>query len=192
MSFESPITDYIDSNLNTISNQTIISEIGQKMVDLGVDSILVLENEEISGIVTQKDLMTAFSKKIDFSETVESIVSKPLITITNTANVGQALKMMKENDIRRLVVKEGSNPIGMITQKKIFGNLSSKAFEIPELEMPEKIKCPYCSSLFQEKDELSKHIDQIHIGYGVFQGNFSRAEDLGSVSSPEHYPKTIP
>ncbi|HUU48820.1 MAG TPA: hypothetical protein VMW55_08570, partial [Nitrosopumilaceae archaeon] len=59
-------------------------------------------------------------------------------------------------------------------------------------EMPEKIKCPYCSSLFQEKDELSKHIDQIHIGYGVFQGNFSRAEDLGSVSSPEHYPKTIP
>ena len=192
MSFESPITDYIDSNLNTISNQTIISEIGQKMVDLGVDSILVLENKEISGIVTQKDLMTAFSKKIDFSETVESIVSKPLITITNTANVGQALKLMKENDIRRLVVKEGSNPIGMITQKKIFGNLSSKAFEIPELEMPEKIKCPYCSSLFQEKDELSKHIDQIHIGYGVFQGNFSRAEDLGSVSSPEHYPKTIP
>ena len=191
MSFESPITDYIDSNLNTISNQTIISEIGQKMVDLGVDSILVLENKEISGIVTQKDLMTAFSKKIDFSETVESIVSKPLITITNTANVGQALKMMKENDIRRLVVKEGSNPIGMITQKKIFGNLSSKAFEIPELEMPEKIKCPYCSSLFQEKDELSKHIDQIHIGYGVFQGNFSRAEDLGSVSSPEHYPKSI-
>jgi signal-transduction protein with cAMP-binding, CBS, and nucleotidyltransferase domain len=191
MSFESPIKDYIDSNLNTVSNQTIIGEIGKKMVDLGVDSILVLENDEISGIVTQKDLMTAFSKKIDFSETVESIVSRPLITITNTANIGQALKMMKENDIRRLVVKEGSNPIGMITQKKIFGNLSSKAFEIPELEMPEKIKCPYCSSFFQEKDELSKHIDQIHVGYGVFQGNFSRAEDLGSISSPEHYPKTI-
>jgi signal-transduction protein with cAMP-binding, CBS, and nucleotidyltransferase domain len=172
MSLESPITNYIDTSLNTIPIQTKIGEVGQKMVELGVDSILVLENEEISN-------------------TVESIVSRPLITITNAANVGQALKMMKENNTRRLVVKEGSNLIGLITQKKIFGNLSSKAFEIPELEMAEKIKCPYCSSLFQKKEELSKHIDQIHIGYGVFQGNFSRAEDLGSISSPDSYPKSL-
>ena len=191
MSLESPITNYIDTSLNTVPIQTKIYEAGRKMVELGVDSILVLENEEISGIVTQKDIMEAISKKIYVSNTVESIVSRPLITITNAANVGQALKKMKENNTRRLVVKEGSNPIGLITQKKIFGNLSSKAFEIPELEMAEKIKCPYCSSLFQKKEELSKHIDQIHIGYGVFQGNFSRAEDLGSISPPDSYPKSL-
>jgi len=191
MSLELPITDYVDANLNAIPIQTTISEVGQKMVELGVDSILVLENGEISGIVSQKDIMKAISKKMDFSGTVESIISRPLITIDNTANVGQAIKMMKENNIRRLVVKEDSKPIGIITQKKIFGNISSKAFEIPELEMPEKIRCPYCSSFFQQKDELSKHIDQIHIGYGVFQGNFSKAEDLGDISSPNNYPKSI-
>jgi len=50
--------------------------------------------------------------------------------------------------------------------------------------MPEKIRCPYCSSFFLKKGELSKHIDQIHIGYGVFDGNFSKVDDLGSISSP--------
>ena len=192
MSLELPITHYIDTDLNTISSQTSITEAGQKMMELGVDSVLVLEDNEISGIVTQIDIMKAISKNLKISDTVQSITSKPLITIANTANVGQAIKVMRENNIRRLVVKKDSKAIGTITQKKIFGSRSSKAFEIPELEMPEKIKCPYCSSFFQEKDELSKHMDQIHIGYGVFQGNFSRAEDLGSISSPEHYPKTIP
>lgn len=191
MSLELPITDYIDTSLNTISIQTTISETGRKMIELGVDSVLVLENEEISGIVTQKDIMKSISKEINASGTVESIMSRPLITIDSAANVGEAIKLMKENNIRRLVVKQDSNLIGIITQKKIFGNLSSKAFEIPELEIPEKIKCPYCLSFFKEKDELSKHIDQVHIGYGVFQGNFSKIDDLGSINPPDNYPKSI-
>jgi CBS domain-containing protein len=191
MSLELPITDYIDTHLNTISNQTLITEAGQKMMELGVDSVLVLEDNEISGIVTQLDIMKAISKNLKISDTVQSITSKPLITIANTANVGQAIKVMRENNIRRLVVKKDSKTIGTITQKKIFGSRSSNAFEIPELEMPEKIKCPYCSSLFQKKDELSKHMDQIHIGCGVFQGNFSKADDLGSISAPSDYPKSL-
>ena len=191
MSLELPITDYIDTHFNTISSQTPITEAGQKMMELGVDSVLVLEDNEISGIVTQLDIMKAISKNLKISDSVQSITSKPLITIANTANVGQAIKVMRENNIRRLVVKKDSKAIGTITQKKIFGSRSSNAFEIPELEMPEKIKCPYCSSLFQKKGELSKHVDQIHIGYGVFQGNFSKADDLGSISAPSDYPKSL-
>jgi len=57
--------------------------------------------------------------------------------------------------------------------------------------MPKHIKCPYCSSLFLKKGDLSKHIEQIHIGYSVFQGNFSRVEDLGSISPPDNYSKSL-
>lgn len=191
MSLELPITDYVDTNLDTLPVQTTICEVSLIMDELGVDSILILENGEISGIVTRKDMMKVISQKIDVLGTIEPIMSKPLITIDNTAKVGEAIKMMKENKIRRLVVKEGSNIIGTITQKKILGNLFSTSFEIPELEIPKKIRCPYCSSLFEKKGELSKHIDQIHIGYGVFQGNFSSVDDLGEISSPNRYPKTL-
>ncbi|MGD8300564.1 MAG: CBS domain-containing protein [Nitrosopumilaceae archaeon] len=191
VNLEQSITDFVDSNLHSIPIQKTISEAGQKMTELGIDCLLVSENDDITGIVTQRDIMSVFSKKMDVSKTVESILSKPLITISNNAKVSEALQAMKEKNIRRLIVKKDNKPIGIITQKKIFGNLSSKAFEIPELELPEKIKCPYCPSLFERKEALSKHIDQIHTGYGVFQGNFSKVRDLGSVSSVEHYPKTI-
>ena len=30
--------------------------------------------------------------------------------------------------------------------------------------------CAYCNSAFETKELLSKHIDQIHIGYGTLEG----------------------
>ena len=34
------------------------------------------------------------------------------------------------------------------------------------------VKCPYCNSRFEETDQLSKHIDGIHIGPGLLEGDF--------------------
>jgi len=45
---------------------------------------------------------------------------------------------------------------------------------LPELEIPDKIKCPYCMSLFENKKEMSSHIDGIHIGKGLLEGNLEK------------------
>ena len=37
--------------------------------------------------------------------------------------------------------------------------------------MSEKSSCPYCDSAFDDKDELSKHIDRIHHGSGLLEGD---------------------
>ncbi len=31
--------------------------------------------------------------------------------------------------------------------------------------------CPYCESVFDSKEELSKHIDRIHHGSGILEGD---------------------
>jgi uncharacterized C2H2 Zn-finger protein len=31
--------------------------------------------------------------------------------------------------------------------------------------------CPYCASKFKDNEELSKHIDRIHHGSGLLEGN---------------------
>ena len=35
----------------------------------------------------------------------------------------------------------------------------------------EKYTCPYCDSEFDMKEELSKHIDKMHIGPGLLEGD---------------------
>ena len=39
------------------------------------------------------------------------------------------------------------------------------------LDMSEKQSCPYCDSVFDNKEELSKHIDRIHHGSGLLEGD---------------------
>jgi hypothetical protein len=34
-----------------------------------------------------------------------------------------------------------------------------------------KVSCPYCQSEFGTKDELSKHIDRVHHGSGLLEGD---------------------
>jgi uncharacterized C2H2 Zn-finger protein len=45
----------------------------------------------------------------------------------------------------------------------IAGTMSDKQFS-----------CPYCQSVFRDKDELSKHIDRIHTGSGLLEGNLGK------------------
>ncbi len=35
----------------------------------------------------------------------------------------------------------------------------------------EKFSCPYCESIFEDKEVLSKHIDRIHGDSGILEGS---------------------
>ena len=37
-----------------------------------------------------------------------------------------------------------------------------------------KPTCPYCESIFEDKESLSKHIDRIHGDSGVLEGSTKR------------------
>ncbi|HSF01315.1 MAG TPA: hypothetical protein VLA48_10535 [Nitrososphaeraceae archaeon] len=33
------------------------------------------------------------------------------------------------------------------------------------------VRCPYCESIFSNNEDLSKHIDRIHLGSGLLEGD---------------------
>jgi hypothetical protein len=38
----------------------------------------------------------------------------------------------------------------------------------------QRASCPYCASKFKDNEELSKHIDRIHHGSGLLEGDSRR------------------
>jgi predicted transcriptional regulator len=169
--------------MTTIDSKYTVDAAAKAMVNSNVESILVFENSQIIGIVTIKDIFRDIvAKGKDPSKvSLKDIVRKKIIKINKDAKVKDAIDLMNKNDIRRLIVENEERPIGIISQKAIIGNLGKFAAALPELEIPGKIRCPYCSSLFDDKKILSKHIDDIHIGKGLFEGNLSQTEQLGSI-----------
>jgi predicted transcriptional regulator len=187
------ISDFIDMTLSILESNQTVSESVKKMEEHGIDSLLIRDEGHIKGIVTYRDvLFDVVSKGKDPTKTMlKEIMKSPLLSIQKNAKVKDAIALMTKNNVRRLIVLDNTVPIGIISQKVLVGNIARHAIALPDLEMPTLIKCPYCSSVFGDKTLLSSHIDNIHIGRGLFEGNMSRAEELGSINPPNDFPKTI-
>ncbi len=170
------VSKYTDRKLTVIDSNIKVSEAANQMVKSDIDSFLVSENDDIVGIVTNKDILSDIvAKGKDPSKvSVKEIARKPLIKIQKESTVKDAILLMSKHSIRRLLVADPIKPIGIITQKMIIGNLGKYATPLPMLEAPSKITCPYCLSKFDDKQVLSKHIDDIHIGRGLLEGNLAQ------------------
>ena len=187
-----PIAKYTDHHMTIIEGHHTVDHAAKIMTDSQVESVLVFENSDLIGIVTMKDIFRdVVAKGKDPSKiSLKEIAQRHIIKINKDDKVKDAIALMNKNDIRRLVVTNEERPIGLISQKIVIGNLGKYCASLPELEIPNKIRCPYCSSLFDEKESLSHHIDDIHIGKGLFEGNLSQTDQLGSINSPTN-PKSL-
>ena len=172
-----PVSKFTNQKMTTVSSDLTIRDAAKVMVDSKIDSVLVFEHGQIIGIVTEKDILQdVVAKGLDPAKTtIKKITKVPLLTIKKEATVKEALRIMKKNDIRRLVVMD-KRPIGLITQKMVCGNLEENDLLLPELETEERIRCPYCSSQSEDKKSLSKHIDDIHIGRGLLEGDLRKMD----------------
>lgn len=189
---ESPITPFVNPRLVVAASNLTVTDAAKVMLESGVNSILVFEDEKVIGIVTNRDFLNdVVAKGLDPTvTTIKKISHQPLITISKDAKVKDAIDLMKKHDIRRLIVKDESRTIGTISQKKIVGDLRDHAVIIPEFDLPNKITCPYCSSYFDDRDSLSSHIDNIHVGKGLFEGNMSQSNELGTINPSDSYSKS--
>jgi len=168
----------------TLSEDTVIAEAAKVMRDKDILSVLVSseDSNQPIGIVTERDIVyrVVAENKGPFKVTLKDIMSSPLITIEEGESVKDAVLLMRNKNIRRLVVmKTGSNITGIITLLSIVGNIPSDKVDLAEIELPPnvigrettKVICPYCQSQFKDKSEMSKHIDRIHIGSGLLEGD---------------------
>jgi CBS domain-containing protein len=173
----------------TLSEDTLVAEAAKVMRDKDVLSVLVVTGEKSNepiGIVTERDILYRLvaENKDPFKVTLKNIMSSPLIKIAEEESVKDAVLLMRSKHIRRLVVKKaGGNDItGIITLTSIIGNVPSDKVDLAQVELPTnviereatKIICPYCQSQFKDKAEMSKHIDRIHIGSGLLEGDIRK------------------
>lgn len=159
-----PVSKFINKKMTIIASDLTIQDAAKVMAESKVGSILVFEKNKIIGMVTENDILRDIvAKGLDPSNTIlKKIVKSPLITIKKTASVKTALEIMKKHDVRRVIVID-KRPIGIITQKMVCGNLTDRNITLPELEIPDKTTCPYCTAKFENNKSLGNHIDKIHI-----------------------------
>lgn len=105
--------------LLTAAPQTSVSEAAKLMAKKNVGAIMVVENERLVGIFTERDaLVRVIAKGRDTQTTrlAEVMTSEPQ-TVDPNKTFGYALLMMHENGFRHVPVVENDKLIGIVSSR---------------------------------------------------------------------------
>ena len=103
----------------TIDNDSMISDAIRKLLDQKISRALVSKDNDIVGIITEKDLgffLLNDSSERKLEEIRISEVVKPLLSINESASAKECAKSMLENGIGSLGVESEGKTVGIITK----------------------------------------------------------------------------
>ncbi|MBM3379508.1 MAG: cyclic nucleotide-binding/CBS domain-containing protein [Betaproteobacteria bacterium] len=111
--------------LITIPPDALMTEAMRIMLDKGIHSLLVYENNKMIGIVSDRD----YSRKVlaqgldQATTTVGTVMSRRVITVDPEASVMDTMRLMSEHGFRHLPVEEHGQIIGMVSWSDIMSDL---------------------------------------------------------------------
>jgi len=119
------VKDIMAKALISVNPATTALQIAKMMEQGGIGAVLVKENENLVGIITDRDFATKIAaNNLPFDTPVEKIMSSPLITINHDDSISTAAEIMTSKKIRKLAVSENGNIVGLITSTDLVNQLT--------------------------------------------------------------------
>lgn len=88
-------------------------------------SLLVMDGDQLVGIVTERDVMKAVARGLDLPTTpVSAVMTSDVLTVTPDTAVAEAARHMATRWIRHLPVVVDGEVVGMVSQRDLVGLLS--------------------------------------------------------------------
>ena len=121
----------------SIAQEASVYDAIKLMADRAVGSLLVMDGDELRGIVTERDYARKVIIKGRSSEStqVREIMTTELVTTTGGQTVNECMTIMSEKRIRHLPVMSGKDVVGLISIGDLVqAIISDQQAEIEQLE----------------------------------------------------------
>lgn len=164
-----PVKEIMTIDPVTVDINTGISDAAQKMVELNVGSLLVMERNNPVGILTERDMV----KKIISNNTIpdslklKDVMTTPLITLDADEDIQKAIDLMLKMHIRRIPIVKDKKLVGLVTESDLIsvsvemGNIYTELINMhrertitSEREVPEIISRGICENCGKYSDNL--------------------------------------
>jgi len=122
-----------------MTNAAVIDTSDDTLVDAAVKmwkqqtgSLLVVEEDSLVGIITERDILKAVANGVRLDETrISEVMTKDVVTVGPGTSLREAAKMMADRWIRHLPVLDGGKLVGVLSQRDLAGVLAG-ALNEPE------------------------------------------------------------
>ena len=119
--------DIMSKKVVSVEPSVSATEVAKLMDRNNVSCVVLMLNEEPYGIITERDLLskiTALNKRSSEIK-AEEIMSSPVTLVFSNTPIDDVAQEMLEKKIRRVVVVDGQQPIGIITVTDFVKHLNS-------------------------------------------------------------------
>jgi len=126
------VGDVMTQNFVSTKPDISVPDAIKLMVKKRIGSLILREESFLRGILTEKDIMWALSKSPDLSDVKAiDICTRKITTIKPSADIYDAIQVMRRTKFRRLPVVIKKKVIGYLTLKEIL-KIQPELFEIAQ------------------------------------------------------------
>ena len=111
------IRELMTPNPVVLPGTASVHEAARAMRDADIGDVIVIENDRVCGIITDRDIVvrTVAEARDPATTTLADICSHPLLMVSPTDSVEEAVRLMRTHAIRRLPVVDGGQAVGIVS-----------------------------------------------------------------------------
>ena len=117
------VYELMNSNIKTLNKNATILDAMKIMKDEQKGIIVIVENNKVLGILTDRDILLLLAKELSPNTNICKVMKKYVFTISHTASISDASDLMGQMQVKNLVViDEYRNYLGVLFLKDLATN----------------------------------------------------------------------
>jgi predicted transcriptional regulator len=118
------LRDVAVTHLLTVDCKATLRRAAKVMTDRGVGCAVVMENEKVAGIVTERDVLHAVAgDKLMDDATVEEVMTREVVSGAPGWDIVKAVQTMTAGGFRHLLVMEMDDPVGIVSLRDLMDSM---------------------------------------------------------------------
>jgi CBS domain-containing protein/acyl dehydratase len=111
-----PVKEIMRTPVETVAPDAPVIEAAQRLRDEDIGSLVVEDNGDCVGIITESDIVAVTAAEGDTRAlTVGDVMAETLVTVAPGAEVETAVERLRTNNIKKLPVVEDGSLVGIVT-----------------------------------------------------------------------------
>lgn len=120
--------DIMTTPAETLAPTATLTEAAQRLRDLNVGSLPILDGDHLAGVVTDRDIVVrGIAEGLDpSSSTVAEVATGAVVTVDVDDDAADVARIMGERQVRRVPVLDGGKLVGVVAQADVARDLDAR------------------------------------------------------------------
>jgi len=132
------VRDVMSRDVKVVRPDSSVKEVVATMNKFDIGSIVVVQGNRPVGIITERDILRRIVQPCLAPETLTArqVMTSPLLTISETASIDEAAKLMAKKRVKKLPVMGKRKLVGIVTLTDIVTKVPTMLSILEELVRP--------------------------------------------------------